>query len=115
MALNGTVARTRLFTEALNARDLDTLREEVAEDAQFPTPSGRRLEGHAGLEKVVAAAKDTDLLLARNGIEVVTEDGGAQHVTVPVREFVGRSEHERTAVFDLRGDKVTAFEVVPVE
>jgi len=99
---------TRLFTEALNARDLDALLELVTEDAEYPTPQGRTLAGHDGLAAVVKAASDSDLLLARDGPEQV--DG--KRLTVPVRELVHRSEQHRTAHFEVRDGRVARFEVV---
>jgi ketosteroid isomerase-like protein len=106
------VELTRLFTEALNARDLDALRALVSEDAEFPSPTGKALHGHEGLERVVEAARRTDLLLAREGPEDIGDGTGAARVTVPVRELVSKSEQHGSAVFEVRHGRIAEFEVV---
>jgi ketosteroid isomerase-like protein len=103
---------TRLFTEALNARDLDALRALVSEDAEFPSPTGNALHGHEGLERVVAAAGRTDLLLAREGPEDIADGTGAARVTVPVRELVSKTEQHASAVFEVRHGRIAEFEVI---
>jgi ketosteroid isomerase-like protein len=106
------VAVTRLFTEALNARDLAALRALVSDDAEFPTPQGRALRGHEGLASMVEAASRTDLLLARTGVEDVGDGTGFARVTVPVRELLSKSEQHGSAVFEVRGGRIAEFEVI---
>jgi ketosteroid isomerase-like protein len=99
---------TRLFTEALNARDLDALRALVADDVELTSQSGASLRGPQGLEAVVKAARDSDLLLARTGPEQM--DGNA--VAVPVRVIVGRDDLEGTAHFEVRDGRIARYGVV---
>src|SRR3981081_3829688 len=103
---------TRLFTEALHARDLDSLRPLVSEDAEFPAPTGKALHGHEGLERVVKVAADRDLILAREGIEDVGDGGVAARVTVRVRELVSKTERRAVALFEVRDGRVAEFEVI---
>jgi ketosteroid isomerase-like protein len=103
---------TRLFTEALNARDRGAILGLVADDVEFPTPEDRSLGGEAGLDAVLKAAKDTDLLLAREGTEVVEEDSGVTRVTVNVRELIHHSEQHGTAEFAVRDGRIARFEVL---
>jgi hypothetical protein len=105
----------RLFIEALNARDLDTLRTLVADDVEFRNADGAALRGEEGLRDIVMAAEDTDLLLAREGAERVEGHDGIDHLTVPVRVLVGRGELHGTAVSDIRDGRVAAFAVVSVD
>jgi ketosteroid isomerase-like protein len=103
---------TRHFIEALNARDVETLRDSVTEDAEFRTPEGKALVGHDGVDRIVKASADARVLLARDGEEAVEGNGVVTHVTVPVRETIGKNELRGTAQFELRDGKVAAFEVV---
>ncbi|HEV7459323.1 MAG TPA: nuclear transport factor 2 family protein [Solirubrobacteraceae bacterium] len=103
----------RLFIEALNARDVETLRATVTSDVELRTPQGAALRGYDGLEDVVRAALENDLLLVRRGPERVDEESGATRVSVPVRELVRRGELQGTAVFEVRDGRISAFEVVP--
>jgi hypothetical protein len=115
MAGNGPgapVELTRLFTEALNARDLEALRALVADDAEFPTPQGSALRGHDGLASMVEAAGRTDLLLARTGAEDVGDGSSFARVTVPVRELLSKSEQHGSAVFEVRRGRISEFEVI---
>jgi hypothetical protein len=106
---------TRLFIEALNARDVETLRATVTDDVELRTPQGRALRGYEGLDDIVRAAVETDLLLARRGEERVDEAAGATRVSVPVRELVRKGELRGTAVFEIRDGRIAAFEVVPAD
>jgi hypothetical protein len=108
----GVVELTRRFVEALNARDLDLLRTLVADDVQFPTPEGTTLRGHDGLARIVRAAEDTDVLLAREGLEKVEDDAGATRVTVPVRVIVRGGRLHGTAELKVRDGRIAEFEVV---
>jgi hypothetical protein len=112
---DGAVEVTRLFTESQNARDVQTLHDLVTDDVEFRNRAGETLHGHAGLEDLVRAAADTDILLAREGAETVEigSGPGAQHVTVAVRCVVRKSELKGVAHFDVLGDRVKAFEVIP--
>jgi hypothetical protein len=103
---------TRLFTEALNARDLDALRALVSDDAEFPTPQGKALHGYEGLESMVEAAGRTDLLLARTGVEDVGDGSGFARVTVPIRERLSKGEQHGSAVFEVRAGRIAEFEVI---
>jgi hypothetical protein len=110
---NGAVEVTRLFTEAFNARDRETLGVLTAEDAEFPTPEGRALRGEEGLQAIVGAATESDLILARTGHEEAEEEEGpVQRLAVPVREvFHTGGELRGTARFTVRDGRVAAFEV----
>jgi ketosteroid isomerase-like protein len=104
---------TRLFTEALNARDLEALLALVTDDVEFRNPQGgRSLRGPKGVEDLVRAAADTNLLLVRIGSEEIEVDSGIDHVTVQVRELIGKSELTGRAVFDVRGERIAAFDVI---
>jgi hypothetical protein len=107
-----TVNVARLFIEALNARDRDALRALVTEDVAFPTPQGKALAGEHGLEAIIDASVDADLLLARIGSEAIEDRGGTAHVVMSVREFVQLSKVRGRAVFDVVGDRVASFEVL---
>jgi hypothetical protein len=110
---NGAVEVTRLFTEAFNARDREALGVLTAEDAEFPTPSGRALRGEEGLQAIVGAATESDMIIARTGHEEAAQDGAIQRLNVPVREvFHIGSELRGTARFTVRDGRVAAFEVV---
>jgi hypothetical protein len=103
---------TRLFIEALNARDVDGLSTLVSDDVEFRNPLGdRSLRGREALERIVRAAADARLRLVRRGGEQLRVGEGVVHVAVPVIELVGGSEVEGTAIFELRGGAITAFEV----
>jgi hypothetical protein len=103
---------TRLFIEAFNARDVDGLSTLVSDDVEFRNPLGdRSLRGRKALERIVRAAADARLRLVRRGGEQLRVGEGVVHVAVPVIELVGGSEVEGTAIFELRGGAITAFEV----
>ena len=106
------VTLTRLFMEALNARDIETLLSLIHVNAEFPTLAGRTLRGAEGLQDLVRAAHDTDLLLVRTGPEIVDDEGAARvRVRTPVREILRLSRLGGQAVFELAGDRVVLFEV----
>jgi hypothetical protein len=106
---------TRLFIEGLNARDTETLRAAVTPDVELRTPDGVALRGYDGLEHIVQAAMETDLLLARQGAERVDADSGITRVVVPVREFVRKGELHGMAAFEIRDGRIAAFEIVPAD
>jgi ketosteroid isomerase-like protein len=101
----------RHFMEALNARDFESLISVTAEDARFPTPEGKVLEGREGVEGIMRAAEDARILLVRAGREGLDEDGDLTRVTVPVKEVVGKSEVRGNASFDVRDGKIASFRV----
>ncbi len=102
---------TRLFIEAFNARDVETLRAAVTEDVHPRTPQGAALRGYEGVDHVVRAAPE--LLLVRQGAERVEEDAGVTRVSVPLRELVRKGELQGTAEFEVRDGRIAAFAVVP--
>jgi hypothetical protein len=104
---------TRLFTEALDARDLAALRVLVADDVEFRNREGGTLSGWDGVQAVVDAARDTDMFLIREGPEDVDSSDGIERISVPVREIIGRDDElHRTAVFEVCDKAVSAFEVL---
>jgi hypothetical protein len=103
---------TRQFIGALNVRDRDTLRALVTPDVVFPNRQGRTLRGVAGLEAVVTAAEDANLLIEPAGDPSVREDG---RVLLPVRVATGTDAVRGTAQFVIRDGKVAMFDVVPDE
>jgi hypothetical protein len=106
------VKLTRLFIEALNARDVETLLSLIDESAEFPTPTGRALRGPGGVEDLVKTGRDADLVLVRTGPEAVEDEGVVVRVRMPVREIVRRSRLAGDAIFEVSGDRVASFEVV---
>jgi hypothetical protein len=111
MSDGGGIESTRRFIEALNARDVEALREVLAEDAELRTSSGRALHGERGIEGLVKAAADLDVLIVRDGPERVEDNDGVTRVSVPVRELIGRAEVQGTALFELRDGRIAAFQV----
>ncbi|HEY4427587.1 MAG TPA: nuclear transport factor 2 family protein [Solirubrobacteraceae bacterium] len=106
------VVLTRLFIEALNARDVDGLAHLVSDDVEFRNPAGgRSLRGREALERIVRAAKEARVRLVRRDGEDVSVDDGVVRVRVPLIEMVGGSEVDATAVFDVRDERISAFEV----
>jgi hypothetical protein len=103
---------TRLFIEAFNARDVETLRAAVTDDVDLRTPQGTALRGYEGLDHLVRTATETDLLLVRQAAEQVDEEAGGHRVSVPVRELVRKGELQGTAVFEVRDGRIAAFEVL---
>ena len=108
----GVVETTRLFTEAVNARDLDALRDLVTDDVELAAATGASLHGPQGLEAVVKAAADADLLLARTGPEQVDASGETVRVSVPMRVLVRKSDIEGTAQFEVRDGRIARYGVV---
>jgi len=106
------VVVTRLFTEALDARDLDALRVLVADNVEFRNREGGTLTGWDGLKAVVDAAQDADMIMVREGPEEIDSSDGVERITVPVREIIERDELHRTAVFEVCDEAVSAFEVL---
>src|SRR5215207_9559017 len=78
----GAIVMTRLFTEALDARDLDALRVLVADNVGFRNREGGTVTGWDGMKTVVDAARDVD----------------------------NRDELHRTAVFEVCAEAVSAFD-----
>jgi SnoaL-like domain len=112
MEANGVVTLTRLFTEGLNARDVESLLSYVTDDVVFRSREGSALRGQKGVEGIVNAATDSNLVLVRTSKERVDADGSETRVTVPVRELVSKSDLDGTAQFELRDGKIAAFRVV---
>jgi hypothetical protein len=105
------LAVTRLFTEAFNARDLDTARGLISDDIEFRGPNGSRLRGIDAARELFEAAKRFDVVMARTGPEEIRPDDEATSVLVPIRELIGRrDELFRTAEFELRDHRIAMFE-----
>jgi ketosteroid isomerase-like protein len=104
------LAVTRLFTEAFNARDLDTARGLMSDDIEFRGPNGSKLRGEEAAREVFDAAKRFDVIVVRTDPEEIQHDEAITRVLVPVRELVAKDELFRTAEFELRGLRVAAFE-----
>jgi SnoaL-like domain len=106
------VLLTRLFIEALNARDAEGLATLVSDEVEFRNAAGgRSLHGREALERIVRAGRDAHLTLVRQGLEESVATDGPVHIAVPVLELVGSSEIRGTAIFEVSDDKITAFEV----
>lgn len=106
------VALTRLFIEALNARDHVSARALVTDDAEFRGPNGSSIHGPDGADTLLDAAADVDLLVARTDAEELSDDGDVTRVTVPVREIVSKSDLYRTTVFEVRDGAIAAYETL---
>jgi ketosteroid isomerase-like protein len=103
---------TRLFVEALNARDAEGLATLVSDDVEFRNAAGGRpLHGREALERIVRAAGRAHLRLVRQGSEEIIATAGALRIAVPVLELVGSSEIRGTAIFEVTDDKIASFEV----
>jgi hypothetical protein len=105
---NPPVQAPRLFIEALNARDVESLRALATEDVELRNREGKSFQGERGLALVVDAAIDSDTLVARTGPEGVA--GG--RVDMPVRVIVRKGDLHGTATFDIRDGAVAGFQVV---
>jgi hypothetical protein len=106
------VVLARLFIEALNARDVDGLASLVDEQVEFRNAfGGRTLRGREAVQRIVRAAADARLRLARVGGEDVSMANGVVRVAVPVIELVGGAEIEGRADFEVSDARITAFEV----
>jgi ketosteroid isomerase-like protein len=102
----------RLFIEALNARDVDGMAALVSDDVVFRNPvGGCSLRGRDAVERLVRAASEARITLARRDGEEVRQADGVVTVAVPVVELVGGAEIEGTATFEVRDGQITAFEV----
>jgi ketosteroid isomerase-like protein len=107
---------TRLFTEALNARDVEALRALVTDDVELRSESGSSLRGPESLAAVVKAVSDTDIVLVRTGAEEVDEaDGATARVTVPVRVLVAGSSTHGRARFEIRDGRIAGYGVVTAD
>jgi ketosteroid isomerase-like protein len=104
----------RRFIAAFNERDEETLRQLVADEAEFRKLDGDALHGQGALRALLAAAEDLDLRLVplRTGT-VEEQPGGVVRVSVPLRELVGPDDIERIAEFEIRDGRITAFAVRP--
>jgi ketosteroid isomerase-like protein len=106
------VATTRLFVEALNARDHTAARALVSDDAEFRGPNGSSIRGRDGADRLLDAAADVDLIVVRTAIEEIEDDGDVARVTVPVREMIRKDDLFRTTVFEVREGAIAAYEVL---
>jgi hypothetical protein len=102
----------RRFTRAFNMRDLDALRQVLADDAQFRTRDGRTLRGDEGARALLTAAEDANIRIERSADAQVDGQG---RVTMPVRVVIGPDAIRGRAVLEVRDGRVAAFEVVPDE
>jgi hypothetical protein len=103
------------FVEAFNNRDAETLRQLVAEDAEFRTLSGGALHGYDGLDALLRTARERELRLVPFRPPTVERDGDKVRVVAPIRELIGPDDIERTAEFEIQGERVVAFAVRPFE
>ena len=105
------LAVTRLFTEAFNARDLESAEGLISEDIEFRGPNGSALRGMDAAREVFEAAKRFDVIMVRTDPEEIRHDDAPDiRVLVPVRELVGEDELFRTAEFVLRNHRIAEFE-----
>jgi hypothetical protein len=109
---DATVALTRLFIEALNARDHTAARALVSDDAEFRGPNGSSIRGQDGADRLLDAAADVDLIVARTDTEEVEDDDGVVRVTLPVREIISKDDLFRTTVFEVRDGAIAAYETL---
>jgi hypothetical protein len=106
------VAVTRLFIEALNARDHTAARALVRNDAEFRGPHGSAVRGLDGADRLLDAAADVDLIVARTDAEEIEDDGDVARVIVPVREVIAKDDLFRTTVFEVRDGAIAAYETL---
>jgi ketosteroid isomerase-like protein len=106
------VALTRLFIEALNARDHTAARALVSDDAEFRGPNGSAIRGQDGADRLLDAAADVDLIVVRTATEEIEDDGGVARVTLPVREIISKDDLFRTVVFEVRDGAIAAYETL---
>ncbi len=78
-------ALTRLFIEALNARDFDATRALVSEDVEFRGPNGASLRGSPAASELVETAAHLDMVVVRTA---------------------------RTAVFRIRDGAIASYETL---
>lgn len=114
-SLDYVVALTRLFIEALNARDYESVRALVSDDVELRGPNGSSLRGHPAANELLETASHLDLLVVRTALEEVKPDDGGLRVTVPIRELARREEFFRTAVFGVREGAITSFETLGID
>ena len=106
------VALTRLFTEALNARDFEAARALVSDDVELRGPNNSALRGRSGASELLEAAAHIDLVVVRTALEELDEDDGGLRVTVPIRELIRREELFRTVVFRVHDGAITGYETL---
>jgi hypothetical protein len=106
------VALTRLFTEALNARDYESTRALVSDDVELRGPNGSSVRGHPAVNDLLEASAHLDLIVVRTALEELDEDDGFTRVTVPIRELMRGEELFRTAVFRVRDGAVAGYETL---
>jgi ketosteroid isomerase-like protein len=106
------VALTRLFTEALNARDYEAARALVAEDVELRGPQRSVLRGYPAVSELLEAVSHLDLVVVRTALEELAQEDGATRVTVPIRELIHNEELFRTAVFRVRDGAITSYETL---
>jgi ketosteroid isomerase-like protein len=109
------VALTRLFTEALNARDYEATRALVAEDVELRGPNGSALRGYAAASELLEAVAHLDLVVVRTALEELEPEDGATRVTVPIRELIHNEELFRTAVFRVHDGAIASYETLSNE
>jgi hypothetical protein len=103
------------FVEAFNIRDAASLRDLVADDAEFRTLGGDSLRGHDGLRALLGIAEERKLRLVPFRPPTVEQEEDNVRVIVPIRELIGPDDIERTAEFEVRGGRIVAFAVRPFE
>jgi ketosteroid isomerase-like protein len=106
------VALTRLFIEALNARDYEAMRALVAEDVELRGPNGSALRGYPAASELLEAVAHVDLVVVRTALEELEQEDGATRVTVPIRELIHNEELFRTVVFRVRDGAITSYETL---
>jgi hypothetical protein len=103
---------TRLFLEALNARDLDALTKIADEGIELRNPrDGRVLSGRDELGRLVKAARDANVVIVRAGDPEITTSNQVTQVRQPVAEIVGTARVHGTAIFEVKGESIVAFEI----
>jgi limonene-1,2-epoxide hydrolase len=111
--MDSPVTVTRLFTEALNARDHEAARALVAEDAEFYGVRGSEIRGRDGADALLDAANGLDLVVTRTGQEQLQDNHGMTRVTVPVRERIHKRDHlDGTTVYEIRDGLITTYETL---
>ncbi len=106
------VLLARLFLEGLNARDVDGLARLVNDDVEFRNaPAGRSLYGREALEVIVRVAREENVRIVRRDSEEIDPHDGGLRIAIPVLELVSGAEIPGMAIFDVRDDKIVAFEV----
>jgi hypothetical protein len=106
------VALTRLFIEALNARDFESTRALVSGDVELRGPNGSSLRGYPAASELIEACAHIDLVVVRTALEELDEDDDAITVTTPIRELVHREELFRTARFRVRDGAIISYETL---